>query len=81
MPLSSRLREVTFSHSCPFCAHEIRKRGAWFHSTIRYKCVPCRRLVPLDHADKVRLAMNHVEVNVPKRFGLSKYLRRGGRCH
>jgi predicted RNA-binding Zn-ribbon protein involved in translation (DUF1610 family) len=63
MPLLVQLRDVTLSHPCPFCGQEIRKKGGWFHATFLYKCMSCRRLVPLRHSDKISLANSHADVN------------------
>jgi hypothetical protein len=62
MPLSMA-EHITFSHPCPFCGHEIRRKGRWFQTVICYKCMSCRRLVRLAYADKAQLLASHSDVS------------------
>jgi hypothetical protein len=62
MPLSMA-EHITFSHPCPFCGHEIRRKGRWFQTVVCYKCMSCRRLLRLAYSDKAQLLASHSDVS------------------
>ena len=55
MPLSTRLLHVPLTLECKYCGRSITKTGEWFRVAHRFKCVRCKREVPIPYSDKVAL--------------------------
>jgi hypothetical protein len=61
MALSTRLLHVDLSLECRYCGHSLTKTGEWFRVAHRFRCVGCKREVPIGYSDKVVLFKKHVQ--------------------
>jgi len=48
--------------NCPNCNHPLAKNGAWFAAMARFKCVGCKRYVPMTYSDKLALFDRHAHL-------------------
>jgi transposase-like protein len=56
MPLAQNLYHATFTHPCPHCAHEFRKKGSFFATAhAGYTCPSCYARVAMTYPMKIAL--------------------------
>jgi transposase-like protein len=59
---SFKLRDVLLTFACPHCGRALLKKGSWFASTNRFRCLGCHREARIAYSDKVRLFAKHANL-------------------
>jgi hypothetical protein len=62
MALSSKLDDVLLTFGCPQCGRALIKKGRWFKSVARFKCVGCQLETQITYGDKLKLFAKHARL-------------------